>query len=273
MEADDAPTGEAASPDAPDAPITRRELERAIRGLVLSGLDTRDDLLQLAARVVALIDELTRRMDGVEPLPAAPGTPATPAMAGATLEAAVEAALGPALARIRAADATGLDRVAIDAAGEHKYEVTPADIPCAELIPLCRARCCTLSFALSTADLDEGIVRWDYGRPYRIRQRDGDGYCVHNDPSSRACTVHHARPRVCRVYDCRRDPRIWIDFDARIPVPEGAHPAHGSAPEQGFELLERVRARAVALRHERHAVNASSSEPPPPPRPHNPKPR
>lgn len=264
MEADDAPTGEAVSPDAPDTPVTRRELERALRGLVLSGLDTRDDLLQLAARVVALTDELTRRMDGVEPLPAAPGTPATPAMAGATLEAAVEAALGPALARIRAADVTGPDRVAIDAVHEHKYAVTPADLPCAERLPLCRARCCTLSFALSTADLDEGIVRWDYGKPYLIRQRDGDGYCVHNDPSSRACTVHHARPRVCRVYDCRRDPRIWIDFDARIPAPEGAHPDRGPAPEQSFDLLERVRARAVALRHERHAVNASSGEPPPP---------
>src|SRR5262245_46643293 len=40
----------------PDAPVSRRELERALRGLVLSDLDTRDTLLQLAARVVALTD-------------------------------------------------------------------------------------------------------------------------------------------------------------------------------------------------------------------------
>ncbi len=167
--------------------------------------------------------------------------------------------LGPALAQIRATDAAGPDRIAIDA-GEPKYGVVPADIPCAELIPLCRARCCTLSFALSTLDLDEGIVRWDYAKPYLIRRRAGDGYCVHNDPASHACGVHHARPRTCRVYDCRRDPRIWIDFEQRIPAPEDARAHRGPPPPpdgEGFDLLERARARAVALRHERHAITAS----------------
>jgi hypothetical protein len=34
-----------------------------------------------------------------------------------------------------------------------------------------------------------------------------------------ACTVYAQRPGACRAYDCRHDPRVWIDFDARIPAP------------------------------------------------------
>jgi hypothetical protein len=83
-----------------DAPATRAELERAIRNLHMSDLDLRDALLRLAARVVALTDELTRRIDGVEPLPAPPGTPAPPP--SATVEAATEAGIEATLVAIRA---------------------------------------------------------------------------------------------------------------------------------------------------------------------------
>lgn len=242
------------------APASRADLERAVRGLVLSDLDTRDALLQLAAHVVALGDELTRRLDGVEPRPAAPGTPAAPPRA--TVEAAVEAAIPAALARIRAVDAHGPDRVWIDG-GEPKHAVTPAEVPCAELLPICQARCCRLPFALSTTDLDEGVLRWDYAKPYVIRQRASDGYCVHNDPDARGCTVHAARPRACRVFDCRRDPRIWLDFERRIPAPEAALVRRHAdlADGGGFDLLERARARAVALRLERHAVHEGFADP------------
>lgn len=92
------------------------------------------------------------------------------------------------------------------------------DIPCAELIPLCRARCCTLALTLSFQDLDEGVVEWDYGLPYVVRKRP-DGMCVHNDAATRACTVYDKRPASCRRYDCRGDKRIWLDFEKRLPAP------------------------------------------------------
>src|SRR5215510_4015871 len=168
-----------------DAPVTRADFERAVRSLNMSDLELRDALLQLAARVVALTDEVTRRLDGVEPIPAPPGTPAPPPTS--TVEAAVEVGLEPALTRIRVADIK--TRVSLDLIGD-KYNAAAADVSCAELIPLCGARCCQLSFALSTEDLDEGVIRWDYGQPYLIRQRASDGYCVHNHPDSHACTVH-----------------------------------------------------------------------------------
>ena len=92
-------------------------------------------------------------------------------------------------------------------------------IDCAARLHLCHAACCTFRFYLSPQDLDEGIVKWDYGNPYWVRQRDAS-YCVHCDPQSLACQVHANRPFTCRIYDCRQDKRIWENFEKRIPNPE-----------------------------------------------------
>jgi Fe-S-cluster containining protein len=99
-----------------------------------------------------------------------------------------------------------------------KYAAESSEIDCAARAHLCKAACCRLDFTLSRQDLAEGVVRWDVGRPYRIRQR-ADGWCNHCDPTTKACGVHAYRPLVCRQYDCRRDTRIWEDFAGRIPNP------------------------------------------------------
>jgi len=99
-----------------------------------------------------------------------------------------------------------------------KYALT--DLPkidCEARMHLCKARCCTLTFPLSEQDLEERIVRWDYGRPYQIGRRE-DGYCVHNSEKTHGCTVYNHRPGICRTYDCRNDKRIWADFEKRIPA-------------------------------------------------------
>jgi hypothetical protein len=103
---------------------------------------------------------------------------------------------------------------------DDKYHLPVAtpQIDCRARIHACKGACCALRFALSRQDVEEGVVRWDLGRPYLIRQG-ADGYCVHSDPSSRACGVYAQRPAPCRVYDCRNDDRIWLDFDKMIPRP------------------------------------------------------
>jgi len=232
-----------------DDPVSRGDFERAVRSLHLSDLDLRDALLKLAAQVVSLTDELTRRLDGVEPLPAPPNTPAPAPAEGTTFEHAIHAQMQHVLPRIRAADVE-VARVRLDTDAD-KYAATSAEIPCGELLHLCHARCCSYSLALSTQDLDEGIIQWDYGQPYLIRQRASDGYCVHNDAATRGCTVHAARPRVCREYDCRDDKRVWIDFAARVPAPLDAR---GDEPDHQFDLLERARERARAVRRELLAI-------------------
>jgi hypothetical protein len=126
--------------------------------------------------------------------------------------------------QLPAAEAAEQTRVASEALVQlspvpDKYALTDLpEIDCASHLPLCRARCCTLVFPLSTQDLDERAVRWEYGRPYQIARRP-DGFCVHNDASTRRCRLHAQRPASCRTYDCRADKRIWLDFERRIPAP------------------------------------------------------
>lgn len=90
-----------------------------------------------------------------------------------------------------------------------------AVVDCAARMHVCQAVCCRLKFPLSAAEIDGGLVKWDIGHPYIVRHR-ADGYCVHNDPATRGCTVYAQRPRVCRTYSCANDPRIWADFDNMV---------------------------------------------------------
>jgi Fe-S-cluster containining protein len=111
-----------------------------------------------------------------------------------------------------------------------------------------------MDFPLSSVDLDEGVIRWDYGQPYMIRQRASDGFCVHNDPTTHGCTVHAQRPAACRRYDCRKDERVWIDYERRIPAPLGT-PGDGLHDVESFDLMERVKMRAAAEAIESNAVS------------------
>ena len=261
----------------PESPVTRAELERALRHLNLGYLELRNAMLEVGARVISLTDELTRRLDGVEPLPASAGTPA--AETTATIELAANEGMPNALLNMRAADESQGTRVALDLGDVDKYTVESPSPPCEELIPICKARCCRLSFSLSTQDLDEGVVRFDYGQPYLIKQRQSDGYCVHSDPTTRACGVHAQRPRVCRTFDCRDDDRIWADYEKRIPASTVEGMFNGASrgnPElvPATNLLELVKRRQKVIETEKVSIASTfSDEKPatgPPPRPRKP---
>jgi Fe-S-cluster containining protein len=101
---------------------------------------------------------------------------------------------------------------------KYTYEKS-VEIDCENRIPLCKAACCRLRFALSHQDVEEGIVQWDFAHPYFIAQAD-DGYCSHLDRGCMNCTIHQNRPVPCRAYDCRNDKRIWSNFEQRIVSPE-----------------------------------------------------
>jgi Fe-S-cluster containining protein len=89
----------------------------------------------------------------------------------------------------------------------------PAQVDCAARMHVCHSVCCKLDFALSAEEVEQGVVRWDLGRPYLIRHAE-TGYCVHNDRATGGCGVYADRPQVCRAYSCAGDKRIWKDFDA-----------------------------------------------------------
>ena len=188
--------------------VSREELERALRAANLMIANLRAELLALAGQVVAFGEELEDQhlMDRQR----------------------VEERVPKVTKAIQIADGKAYS-FAVDygEVGADKYDLPPLDIPCQQLLPICKARCCQLQFSLSTQDLNEGVVRWNYARPYRIRQG-SDGYCVHNQTGSNTCGVYQHRPAPCRQFDCRKDSRIWTDFDKRILAPPSAMDKHDS---------------------------------------------
>ncbi len=110
--------------------------------------------------------------------------------------------------------------VAMQEGEQDKYSFCgTVEIDCENRVHLCKAACCRMSFALSQQDVEEGVVKWDLGRPYLIAQ-DADGYCRHLDRATQRCTAREHRPLPCRAYDCRNDKRIWADFENKIVNPE-----------------------------------------------------
>lgn len=187
-----------ARPPAGEEPPRTEDMEGGLRFMHAMGMQTRLSVAQQEARTTALLEELIA--SGVIDL------------------RAFEARLARVSERPVAPDP--IERMVFVGETVDKYGLV--DLPridCAARLHLCRARCCKLQFPLTFQDLDEGVVRWRYEQPYVIRQRE-DGYCVHNCAETLRCEVHASRPATCRVYDCRRDKRIWIDFEGRIPVPE-----------------------------------------------------
>lgn len=102
-----------------------------------------------------------------------------------------------------------------------KYAADGGDIDCASLLHLCHARCCSFKVALTTQDLDEGELLWDYAAPYLL-PRVADGYCSYLR-SDGGCRCYDMRPATCRTYDCRLDKRVWTDWENKVPAPLPSH--------------------------------------------------
>ncbi len=72
---------------------------------------------------------------------------------------------------------------------EHKTQ-----IDCQNRLPICKAICCKFPYALSRQDVDEGLIRWEFGRPCLIAHG-ADGYCVQF--RSQDVPVYSLRPSPC----------------------------------------------------------------------------
>ncbi len=209
-----------------DGAATRAELELALRAAHLSIAELREDLHALAAQVVALTEQVTAGQ-GQQDAQEAQGGPSEPgAMPTAGDRAArLEARTDELRHELALAEARSSDRLLL-AAPDDKYAISgEGGPPCAELLPICGARCCRFEISLSTQDLDEGVLRWSYATPYALAKAD-DGQCLHHRDS--ACEVYQVRPATCRHYDCRGDTRVWADYERRVlatePLPPSAPP-------------------------------------------------
>jgi Fe-S-cluster containining protein len=105
---------------------------------------------------------------------------------------------------------------------EDKYTFEhEANVDCLSRLHICKSICCKFPFALSKQDVEEGIIRWEFGRPYLIAHNP-DGYCSHIDRKTYKCTVRDHRPVPCRGFDCRDNEKwhVWLDYDNKILNPE-----------------------------------------------------
>lgn len=119
--------------------------------------------------------------------------------------------------RLKIYEERHLDTRVVLGPAQDKHTAEVPKIDCAARMHLCKARCCRLSVALDFQDLDDGL-RWEYARPYELKRRREDGYCVYSAAGTHSCTAYDVRPTICRVYDCTHDKRIWDDFEQRIPA-------------------------------------------------------
>jgi Fe-S-cluster containining protein len=94
---------------------------------------------------------------------------------------------------------------------EHETEVD-----CQNRRHLCKV-CCKFPSALSRQDVEEGVIRWEFGRPYLIAHG-ADGYCVHLDRESYRCTVWEQRPVPCLGFDSEDNEKwkVWADCGEKI---------------------------------------------------------
>jgi Fe-S-cluster containining protein len=86
-------------------------------------------------------------------------------------------------------------------------------------LSLCRAVCCSFTFALTKEEVQKGHIKWDPKRPYFIA-RDDEGFCLHLDRKTFTCSIWEERPERCRHYDCRKDPSVWLDWEKNIINPD-----------------------------------------------------
>lgn len=92
--------------------------------------------------------------------------------------------------------------------GDESDDEADADVDCGRYLNSCRARCCTLMFALTKDEVELGMVQYNRQRPYFIA-RDADGLCPHLDRQNLRCEVWENRPLRCRRYDCCDNRDIW----------------------------------------------------------------
>jgi hypothetical protein len=94
----------------------------------------------------------------------------------------------------------------------------------------CKSRwvCCRHSLRV---ELDDGEVD-QYQHEAALRERKGikilaqvNGRCVYFDPRSKRCAIWDRRPKVCRSYDCAKDPRVAdiMSRDLLPPLDEGGN--------------------------------------------------
>jgi len=65
--------------------------------------------------------------------------------------------------------------------------------------------------------VEEGIINWEFGRPYLITHGE-DGYCIHLDRENYRSMVWEHRTMPCRGFDCKDNEKwkVWQDYGEMV---------------------------------------------------------
>lgn len=90
------------------------------------------------------------------------------------------------------------------------------DGDCENMLPYCRAHCCTLSGTFADEESQDRLIA-AYGEKDAAKlvdffqhddfvsmKRGADGYCIANDKDSRLCNIYEHRPNTCQKFHCSR---------------------------------------------------------------------
>ncbi len=72
----------------------------------------------------------------------------------------------------------------------------------------CSSYCCRLLVRLEPDERDP--TQPDNAEKRCVDKDPASGRCIHQDPESGRCAIYHQRPRICRAYDCNRDPMLTV---------------------------------------------------------------
>jgi len=93
--------------------------------------------------------------------------------------------------------------------GSEDGNETESCVDCDSLTSICKAKCCTLMFALTEKEVAAGKVAYNKDKPYFIARDESDGHCPHLNRENYRCDVWNDRPIRCRSYSCEGDSYIW----------------------------------------------------------------
>jgi len=94
------------------------------------------------------------------------------------------------------------------AEGDTDPDCDRSDIDCERGRALgCQVFCCRLLVRLDPDErppAENGLAQKGYV------DKDPDGYCIHFDRERGICRIWETRPKICRAYNCNRDPLLQV---------------------------------------------------------------
>jgi Fe-S-cluster containining protein len=86
----------------------------------------------------------------------------------------------------------------------------PSEEDCEKRKHLCQQACCRIfEVHLNADEIESGRFDWNPKSPYSLHKNYAG--CVHLTEGK--CAIYHNRPATCYSYSCKKDSRIWLDYE------------------------------------------------------------